>query len=413
MKRFYKIWQVAAILNFILLNNGFSQFEWTQIPSPTSNNLYSVSFADSLVGTAVGANGTIIRTTDGGLHWTLQPSGMLGSLYAIKQLNRNTAISVGDSTILITTDSGLNWVVVFGGQNLVFKNLAMIDTDTGVVVSNVGVYRTTNGGQTWKDPIIPSNTGPLAGIAFEDRDSGIVMATITPIKTTDAGRTWRALAAISDFYASSIASPHPNKYIAVGRIHHTGFIAETVDGGFSWNYTNAGYQKYYRDISFFDTSNGITVGDNGFVEYTTDGGSVWIESKTDTLSLLFGIRMTSSRVGISVGRAGTILRLTLSGNLNVDDHDDNGKLFKYDLYQNYPNPFNPETKIEYSLPEKVHVTIKLFDAIGREIRTLVNEIQEAGYKELMFNAGNLSNGIYLYQLQAGSFMDVKKMLIIK
>lgn len=89
--------------------------------------------------------------------------------------------------------------------------------------------------------------------------------------------------------------------------------------------------------------------------------------------------------------------------------------YEYYLYQNYPNPFNPVTKIRYSLKEKVHVNLRIYDLIGREILTLVNEPQEAGVYEVEFNASNynLNSGVYFYQINAGSFSSTKKLILLK
>ncbi len=86
---------------------------------------------------------------------------------------------------------------------------------------------------------------------------------------------------------------------------------------------------------------------------------------------------------------------------------------KYVLEQNYPNPFNPSTVISYSIPTASNVSVKVFDVLGNLITTLVNQNQEAGNYKINFNAGELSNGIYFYKIQAGIFIAVKKMLLLK
>lgn len=83
------------------------------------------------------------------------------------------------------------------------------------------------------------------------------------------------------------------------------------------------------------------------------------------------------------------------------------------LNQNYPNPFNPSTAISYQLSAFSHVTLKIFDILGNEVSTLVNENQRAGYYKINFNAGNLSSGVYFYRLQAGNFVSSKKMIVLK
>ena len=85
----------------------------------------------------------------------------------------------------------------------------------------------------------------------------------------------------------------------------------------------------------------------------------------------------------------------------------------FNLNQNFPNPFNPETVIKYSLPKSSFVNLKVFDALGREVRVLVNESVDAGNYSATFNGEGLPSGIYFYQLRAGDFSSVKKMLLIK
>ena len=85
----------------------------------------------------------------------------------------------------------------------------------------------------------------------------------------------------------------------------------------------------------------------------------------------------------------------------------------YSLEQNFPNPFNPSTTIRYSLPSSANVKLSVYDLLGREIATLVNEEQSAGWKEVQWNAGRVSSGIYFYKLTTGSFVEVKKMMVLK
>ncbi|MEJ2615580.1 MAG: glycoside hydrolase family 3 C-terminal domain-containing protein, partial [Ignavibacteriaceae bacterium] len=92
----------------------------------------------------------------------------------------------------------------------------------------------------------------------------------------------------------------------------------------------------------------------------------------------------------------------------------------YKLYQNYPNPFNPSTVVRYTIPHvankymnSIRTTLKVYDFLGNEVATLVDKIQQPGYYEIKFSASNLSSGIYFYQLRAGSFIQTKKMVLLK
>lgn len=86
---------------------------------------------------------------------------------------------------------------------------------------------------------------------------------------------------------------------------------------------------------------------------------------------------------------------------------------KFDLMQNYPNPFNPATTINFTIPEKVNVNLKIYDVMGNEIATLVNEEKTAGKHSIEFDATRLASGTYFYKLQAGGKTEVRKMLLIK
>jgi len=86
---------------------------------------------------------------------------------------------------------------------------------------------------------------------------------------------------------------------------------------------------------------------------------------------------------------------------------------QYTLEQNYPNPFNPSTKIRYSIPQSSNVIIKIFDILGNEIETLVNEEKPVGTYKLTWNAVNLPSGIYFCHLRAGDFISTKKMVLLK
>ena len=91
---------------------------------------------------------------------------------------------------------------------------------------------------------------------------------------------------------------------------------------------------------------------------------------------------------------------------------------EFALNQNYPNPFNPSTQIQYALPEEARVVISIYDLMGRKVRTLINDVQDAGYRSVMWNATNdmgrlVSAGVYIYSIQAGDFIQNRKMVLMK
>ncbi|MFZ2323673.1 MAG: T9SS type A sorting domain-containing protein, partial [Ignavibacteriaceae bacterium] len=89
------------------------------------------------------------------------------------------------------------------------------------------------------------------------------------------------------------------------------------------------------------------------------------------------------------------------------------KVTNYALFNNYPNPFNPSTTIKYQLPQDGLVTLKIYDILGKEITTLINEEKPAGKYEVNFNASQLASGVYIYKIQAGDFVNSRKMVLLK
>jgi hypothetical protein len=86
---------------------------------------------------------------------------------------------------------------------------------------------------------------------------------------------------------------------------------------------------------------------------------------------------------------------------------------EFSLSQNYPNPFNPSTTIKFALPKQAAVTLKIYDALGSEVETVVNQTMDAGYHRIEWNAGKYASGMYIYRLTADNYTSVKKMMILK
>ena len=86
---------------------------------------------------------------------------------------------------------------------------------------------------------------------------------------------------------------------------------------------------------------------------------------------------------------------------------------EFKLYSNYPNPFNPVTNIKFDLPKDVQVSIKIYDMVGREIKTLANEFKTAGRYSVTFSGADLASGVYYYKIKAGEFEQVRKMILLK
>nr|MCU0343906.1 T9SS type A sorting domain-containing protein [Ignavibacterium sp.] len=142
------------------------------------------------------------------------------------------------------------------------------------------------------------------------------------------------------------------------------------------------YVKVYRMLPLIDPNTQIFIGATTF----TYGGSSLAYTKNDYQSNCYQIN---------------------------DLNETYEKIEQFELAQNFPNPFNPTTKISWQSPVSSWLTIKVFDVLGNEIATLVNEFSNAGRYEVEFKAEGLPSGLYFYKLQAGSFTQTRKMILLK
>ena len=155
------------------------------------------------------------------------------------------------------------------------------------------------------------------------------------------------------------------------------------------------------------------ISQNSKVNWSSFTGGFGMSASTNT-------RITSS-IGESLdgsssnGTSGIIAGFLSSYGTIITNINDKQKIIPttYILSQNYPNPFNPSTTIEYAIPKTSFVTLKIYDILGTEVRSLVNEEKNLGSYQINFDASSLASGIYFYKIQAGSFVQTKKMILLK
>jgi hypothetical protein len=169
-------------------------------------------------------------------------------------------------------------------------------------------------------------------------------------------------------------------------------------------------------VQFTDSNTGWIAGysaslNKAVLLKTTNGGVDWEEQLTNIKPWLHSVYFVDSENGWAVGSGGTIIS-TKDISLSVtNEHSSIPN--EYKLLQNYPNPFNPTTKIIYEIVDKSYVSLTIYDILGKEVATLVNQEKPAGEYEVKFSGKDLTSGIYFYNLTAGNFRETKKMLLLK
>ncbi len=149
--------------------------------------------------------------------------------------------------------------------------------------------------------------------------------------------------------------------------------------------------------------------------------SAWLSVKKLSILRKFGEEGSIFRVGIylyapAVGEFNPYVAkwiIFLYRGQLITSVDENKIIRSYKLFQNYPNPFNPTTIIKWEIPKAHHVIIKIYNVIGQEMRTLIDEQETACTHQKEFNASNLPSGVYFYRMQAGKYIETKKMIILK
>jgi photosystem II stability/assembly factor-like uncharacterized protein len=357
----------------------------------------------------------LYRTTDGGENWK-----------EIENLNIAfngyiTLFSTEPDFFYITTsgnaaytnDGGITW----NNLNLstTFLEIYFLDSKNGIAGDGYS-WITSDGGKTW------NRKGELSwprGFYFHAHELGWAVG-YSPFatdvgyiaKTTDGGTSWKyqdsAFGGMVDYLGVEFLDSL--KGFAVG-----GSAGKTIDGGNNWQ-TIPGVGGY--DVGFLDDRNGW-ISSAGQIFRTNDGGETW-ETQLDTVKnfsfkkiIILKKDKVAYVLGVNPGNNNaTLLRADLS---NITGVEENKQAIpeKYNLAQNYPNPFNPTTSIEYQVSRLEMVTLKIYDILGNEIATLVNETKLPGTYKVNFNGNQLASGVYIYRIQAGRFSNIKKLILMK
>lgn len=431
---FLKKASLYLILTFMMSGSSYSQNYWSIIPGPTSKTLTNCFFINPSTGWISGDSGTIIHTTNSGNNWEIQNSGTFNNIESIFFLNERLGWALTynvfpDSTgfqgteILTTVNGGNNWnSSLFPDTNMFMKTVFFLDSLKGFMGGiSAAIVMTTNAGISWTytdtDTTLLFKL-PVFNIKFFDNNLGYAcggfrdIAGITWV-TTNGGFNWKGTVLAPEPFFDLTILNNQNTICAGGDLEYGSSIASTTNMGNTW---------YYDTLGVFGLATGIdhrtpseiwmAASYAGKFIYSADTGITWTPIETPGNTAVFDIDFADTSIGFACGVNGSILKYdktsspVINNSVVVSNSD-------FELLQNYPNPFNPKTIIRYSLFENKFITLKIFDVLGNEVASLVNEKQKAGSYIVNFEGTNYPSGIYFYKITSDEYSVTKRMLLIK
>jgi photosystem II stability/assembly factor-like uncharacterized protein len=415
------------------------------LPNLNGQSISDVTFLDSLTGFFITGNlntpsgiNFIYKTTNGGSNWQNIYSDNK-DFARIIFINSQTGFVCGGynnytNNLLKTTNQGDIWFSLNTPYSFLFKDMSILNEDTIWLVNDMalesGVFRSTNGGQNW---IMQSNLNPdkiymvNKNLGFIKRGNGIYGAYTG--RTTNGGYDWNLTSPDTAFYDMHFIDS------LVGWKANGLNIKKTTNGGLNWTLQflpQLNYANVLFKFSFINKDTIFGVGGiysyqstgRGLVYKTTNGGTNWGYQLPDTsfgIYQYFFINFVDKLKGWAFSPGFKNIR-TITGGADTTLYTRiNNKIISvpinFELKQNYPNPYNSSTIIEYYINKQGWVKLKIFDITGREMGTLVNEVQNIGGYGIPVSI-NLSSGVYFYKLiytnKEGELQtETKKMMIIK
>ena len=344
------------------INNGIDNYDIRAITVSNNGDIYIGAIPQNW------SVNNLYRSTDNGENWAPVLSFPLNSLVAVTGLASGpngeiVAVGSGMGSIChISTDIGLTWTDVrhnltFGPGEVAINSLGDIFVSGG----NQGLWRLPATDTIW----IQAATFPVYEFFIASND----YIYTKEAKSIDNGQTWTTIGNGSYIYSFAENSIG---HLFFGTNEYGQGVYRSVDFGETWELISDGLPTSIN-------INALTVDSEDYV-YAGTGGKSIFKTTTSTVTDVDNINFVPTG---------------------------------FSLEQNYPNPFNPSTKINWQSPVGSWQTLKIYDILGNEVATLVNEYKTAGSYEVEFSADELTSGIYFYKLKAGYFVETKKMILLK
>jgi len=420
MHKFYYL-KFIFFLVFILLYSidvkaqwvvsyGTSAYHWTA---------YTVNGGNIFAGTSSGA----VYSSSDGVNWqglyNFSGSNGINCMTTRTTLTSNNIYVGTESKGIYKSSNGVDWFQANNGlSNFRVTALASSGNNLYAGTSYNGIHDgslfiSTDGGSVWSE----SNAG-LIGPNGESlaRVNSIAVQGVFIYAATDCGiflsinngASWSSINNGLTDEVYSLAYSGLNTF--AGTLNGKVFIS--TDYGASWSERDNGINTTTNQIfSIFTSIDTLYAATYDGVYASTNNGLSWtLNNEGQTSFPSFWVWANNSKV--ITGTSGGIWNSTVSYVTPVEKSLDNLPSY-FSIAQNFPNPFNPSTIIKYDIPKESFVTIIVYDALGREVIELVNKQKSAGSYQETFNAAKLASGIYFYRIQAGSFVETKKMILMR
>ena len=383
--------------------NGGKVWEAIAPPDLSTYGIIDVSMTDSLHIWFGSEEGKIYFTSDGGKNWAIQFSDTTKTTFMnyVKMFDSQNGIAMGDgktasdaALFLKTSDGGTNWI---SANDSVF-----------------GAYS----GDTWRRLDFIS---PNVGYFYE---SGLNPQTI--YKTTDGCKTWEKIQTPPSVHVLNFYDENLGFCYGYNSKMGKGSIYRTTNGGNLWEEIAFHPEtRWGNDIEFLKNDpSKVWLSNYNSLYFSSDSGKTWVQQLIPDVSNLEGRDLVFTDKTCGWFLCDSMVYRNLRSDQTypvVKVETENVSPIGFSLEQNYPNPFNPSTAISYQLSVGSHVSLIVFDVLGKEVAVLVNEEQEAGNYSVKFDATNngqlttnsLPSGVYYYKLQAGKFSQTKGMIYLK
>ncbi len=321
-----------------------------------------------------------------------------------------------------STDLGKSWTLtnLTADTLMPVYNVLAVNDDTLFTSTFYNLRKSTDGGNSWE--VLPIKTGESAKALFYKDNIlwliGVQSFQLVLYKTTDLGNSFTSLySGFDTFEINNSISVLNNGYVFLSSRNITlAGITRSTDFGLEWeqvlNNENTVPIVYANDSGLVIT--GTTVfsnNDTNKVYLSTDYGTNWEFFVQPTI---FGTAITDIKQDNNgIYYFGTSSEGLFKVDIITDIAGEPDYKYKFSLSQNYPNPFNNSTVVQYEISVSGLVTIKIYDVLGREIKTLVNDIIKTGKYSIKFNADNLPSGVYFCRLKSGNYVQTRKMILLK